>query len=166
MAARGVLVVIVAALLGVLVLREIDSSASVDSGGSTATTTTVAATTTAIATTTTTVNKASFTVLVANASGTQGAAGRLAEKMQADGFTVAQPVTATTKVDTTAVYYLSGYEAAADSVAAYLAVGAPQPMPEPKPVADLGQAQVLVVEGRDIASSASTPQATTTTTAG
>ncbi len=163
MAARGVLVVIVAALLGVLILKNIDSSASVDTGGSTSTTTAAAATTTTIATTTTTVNKASFTVLVANASGTQGAAGRLTEKMQTDGFTVAQPVTATTKVDTTAVYYLSGYEAAANSVASYLAVGAPQPMPEPKPVADLGQAQVLVVEGRDIASSASTPQATTTT---
>ena len=37
-------------------------------------------------------DKASFTVLVANASGTSGAAGRLSEKMQADGFTMAQPV--------------------------------------------------------------------------
>ena len=163
MAARGVLVVVVAALLGVLILKNgFDSSASVDTGGSNATTTTTAATTTTIATTTTAVDKASFTVLVANASGTSGAAGRLSEKMQTDGFTVASPVTATNKVDTTVVYYLSGYEAAANSVASYLAVGAPQPMPEPKPVADLGQAQVLVLEGRDIASSAATPQATTT----
>jgi hypothetical protein len=164
MAARGVLVVVIAALLGILILKNgFDSSASVDTGGSGATTTTATATSTTIATTTTTVNKASFTVLVANASGTQGAAGRLSEKMQTDGFTMAQPVTATAKSDTTKVYYLSGYEAAAASVASYLAVGAPEPMPEPKPVADLGQAQVLVVEGRDIASSAATPQPTTTT---
>jgi hypothetical protein len=167
MAARGVLVVVIAALLGILILKNgFDSSASVDTGGSGATTTTVAATTTAAATTTTTVNKASFTVLVANASGTQGAAGRLSDKMKADGFTMAQPVTATAKADTTKVYFLSGYEAAAASVASYLAVGAPEAMPEPKPVADLGQAQVLVVEGRDIASSAATPQPTTTTAPG
>ena len=167
MAARGVLVVVVAALLGILILKNgFDSSASVSTGGSTATTTTTPATSTTIATTTTAVDKASFTVLVANASGTSGAAGRLSDKMQADGYTVAQPVTATAKVDTTSVYYLSGYEAAAQSVASYLAVGPPAPMPEPKPVADLGQAQVLVVEGRDIASSAATPQQTTTTAKG
>jgi hypothetical protein len=86
--------------------------------------------------------------------------------MTRDGFVMAEPVTATTKIDTTVVYYLSGYEAAANAVASYLAVGAPQPMPEPKPVPDLGQAQVLVNEGRDIASSAATPQATTTTAPG
>jgi hypothetical protein len=164
MAARGVLVVVIAALLGILILKNgFDSSASVNTGGSASTTTAPAATSTTIATTTTTVNKASFTVLIANASGTQGAAGRLTEKMQADGFTMAQPVTATGKADTTKVYYLSGYEAAAATVASYLAVGPAEPMPEPKPVADLGQAQVLVVEGRDIASSAATPQPTTTT---
>src|SRR5262245_14897007 len=104
MAARGVLVVVVAALLGILILKNgFDSSASVDTGGSTGTSTTAAATTTTVAATTTTVNKASFTVLVANASGTSGAAGRLTEKMQADGFTMAQPVTATGKIDTTVV---------------------------------------------------------------
>jgi hypothetical protein len=163
MAARGVLVVIIAALLGILILKNFDdSSANVDAGGA-ATTTTAPATTTTVAATTTTVNKASFTVLVGNASGTQGAAGRLTEKMQTDGFTMAQPVTATSKSDTTKVYFLSGYEAAAASVASYLAVGAPEPMPEPKPVQDLGQAQVLVIEGRDIASSSATPQPTTTT---
>jgi len=166
MAARGVLVVIIAALLGILILKNFDdSSANVDAGGGAATTTTAAATTTTVAATTTTVNKASFTVLVGNASGTQGAAGRLTEKMQTDGFTMAQPVTATSKSDTTKVYFLSGYEAAAASVASYLAVGAPAPMPEPKPVQDLGQAQVLVIEGRDIASSSATPQPTTTTKA-
>jgi len=167
MAARGALVVIVAVLLGALILKNgFDSSASVNTGGgSTATTTSTAATTTTVAATTTTVNKASFIVLVANASGTSGAAGRLSEKMASDGFTMAEPVTATEKVDTTKVYYLSGYDAGANAVAAYLNVAPPEPIPEPKPVADLGQAQVLVLEGRDIASSAATPAATTTTAA-
>src|SRR5947207_13327550 len=106
MAARGVLVVVIAALLGILILKNFDdSSATVETGGGGATTTTVVATTTTVAATTTTADKASFTVLVANASGTQGAAGRLSEKMQTDGFTMAQPVTATTKADTTKVYF-------------------------------------------------------------
>ena len=162
MAARGVLVVVIAALLGILILKNgFDSSASVDTGGSSATTTTPAATTTTIATTTTDREQGQLHRPRRQRVGHAGAAGRLTEKMQADGFTMAQPVTATTKVDTTKVYYLSGYEAAAGSVASYLAVGPPEPMPEPKPVADLGQAQVLVVEGRDIASSAATPQPTT-----
>src|SRR5437870_3175894 len=109
MAARGVLVVVIAALLGILILKNgFDSSATVDTGGSTATTSTAPATTTTVAATTTTVSKASFTVLVANASGTQGAAGRLTDKMKADGFTMAPPGTATAKADTTKVYFLSG----------------------------------------------------------
>jgi hypothetical protein len=166
MAARGVLVVVVAALLGVLILQKgFDSSATVDTGGSTATTTTSALPATTVPATTTTVNKATFTVMVANASGTSGAAKWLSDKMAADGYTMAAPSTATTKSDVTAVYFLSGYDAAAANVAAYLNVGTPAPMPDPKPVTDLGQAQVLVVEGRDIASSGSTPATTTTTAA-
>ena len=155
--------VAVAVVLGALILKNgFDSSASVTTEQP-ATTTTAVATTTSLAPTTTAPDKASFTVLIANASGTSGAAGRLTSRMAADGYTMAEATTASTRADTTVVYYLSGYEAAAADVAAYLNVGAPQPMPDPKPVADLGQAQVLVLEGRDIASSASTPVQTTTT---
>jgi hypothetical protein len=163
MAARGVLVVVVAALLGILILKNgFDSGATVNTGTSPGTSTTTAAPTTTAAATTTTVNKASFTVLVANASGTSGAAKRLSDKMASDGYTMAEPTTATSKSDTTVVYFLSGYDAAAADVASYLNVGAPQPMPDPKPVSNLGQAQVLVIEGRDIASSGTTPAPTTT----
>lgn len=167
MAARGVLVVAVAAILGALILKNgFDSSATINTGGgSSATTTTTVASTTTTVPPTTTVNKASFTVLVANASGTSGAAKRLSDKMAADGYTMAEPATATVKVDTSKVYFLSGYDAAAATVAAYLNLGAPEPMPDPKPVQDLGQAQVLVLEGRDIAASAATVQSTTTTAA-
>jgi hypothetical protein len=162
MAARGVLVVVVAALLGILILKNgFDSGATVNTGTPTTSATTPAPTTT-VAATTTSVNKASFTVLVANASGTSGAAKRLSDRMAADGYTMAEPTTATAKSDTTMVYFLSGYDAAAADVASYLNVGPPAPMPDPKPVANLGQAQVLVIEGRDIASSAATPAPTTT----
>jgi LytR cell envelope-related transcriptional attenuator len=163
-AARGAVVVIIAVLLGIWILTKIDSGAAVDAGGGAAATTTVATTvpTTAPAPTTTAVDKASFTVIVANASGTSGAAKRKGDAMKADGYQVAEPVTNQTKSDTTTVFYLSGSEAAAQNVAAYLNISDIQPMPTPAPV-DLGQAQVLVNLGRDIASDAAS-QATTTTT--
>jgi len=164
-AARGAVVVIVAVLLGVWILSKIDSSTAVDAGGGTSSTTTVATTvpTTTAAPTTTAVDKASFTVIVANASGTSGAAGRKSDAMKADGYQVAEPVTNQTKADTTTIFYLSGYEAAAQNVAAYLNISDIQPMPTPAPV-DLGQAQVLVNLGRDIASDAANQVTTTATT--
>jgi LytR cell envelope-related transcriptional attenuator len=164
-AARGAVVVIVAVLLGVWILSKIDSSTAVDAGGGTSSTTTVATTvpTTTAAPTTTAVDKASFTVIVANASGTSGAAGRKSDAMKADGYQVAEPVTNQTKADTTTIFYLSGYEAAAQNVAAYLNISDIQPMPTPPPV-DLGQAQVLVNLGRDIASDAANQVTTTATT--
>jgi hypothetical protein len=164
-AARGAVVVIVAVLLGVWILTKIDSSTAVDAGGGTSSTTTVATTvpTTAAAPTTTAVDKASFTVIVANASGTSGAAGRKSDAMKADGYQVAEPVTNQTKADTTTIFFLSGYEAAAQNVAAYLNSSDIQPMPTPPPV-DLGQAQVLVNLGRDIASDAANQVTTTATT--
>jgi hypothetical protein len=164
-AVRGAIVVIIAVLLGVWILTKIDSSTAVDTGGGTSSTTTVATTvpTTAAAPATTAVDKASFTVIVANASGTSGAAGRKSDAMKADGYQVAEPVTNQTKADTTTIFYLSGYEAAAQNVAAYLNISDIQPMPTPPPV-DLGQAQVLVNLGRDIASDAANQVTTTATT--
>jgi len=164
-AARGAVVVIVAVLLGVWILSKVDSSTAVDAGGGTSSPTTVATTvaTTVPAPTTTAVDKASFTVVVANASGTSGAAKRKGDAMKADGYQLADPVTNQTKSDTTTIFYLSGYEAAAQNVAAYLNISDIQPMPTPPPV-DLGQAQVLVNLGRDIASDAANQVTTTATT--
>jgi hypothetical protein len=164
-AARGAIVVVVAVLLGVWILTKIDSGAAVDSGSGPAATTTVATTvaTSVTAAPTTVVDKASFTVIVANASGTSGAAKRKGDAMKADGYQLAEPVTNQTKADTTTIFFLSGYEAAAQNVAAYLNISDIQPMPTPAPV-DLGQAQVLVNLGRDIASDAANQVTTTATT--
>jgi hypothetical protein len=165
-AARGAIVVVVAVLLGIWILTKIDSGAAVDAGStgtSAATTVPTTVATSATAPPTTAVDKASFTVLVANASGTSGAAKRKGDAMKADGYQLAEPITNQTKADTTTIFYLSGYEAAAQNVAAYLNISDIQPMPTPAPV-DLGQAQVLVNLGRDIASEAAS-QVTTTTTA-
>jgi hypothetical protein len=163
-ASRGVIVVVVAFVLGLLVLAKgFDDNSVSAGGGATATTTTVPAptTTTAAQTTTTEVNKASFTVLVANGSGISGAAGRKTEELKGQGFTMAPAGNAKAQVATTAVYYIAGYEAAGAAVAQVLQVQ-PQAMPNPPPT-ELGQAQVLVVLGKDIASDA--PGQVTTTSA-
>lgn len=163
-AARGVLVVAVVALLGFLILKNVDSGATVDTGGTETDTTTTAVTTptSATAPATTAVDKASFQVLVANASGISGSARRQSDKMKADGFTMAEPSTNNTKADTTTIFFLSGYEAAAAAVAASINISDVQPMPSPPPV-ELGQAQILVNLGKDIATDAAN-QVTTTTT--
>jgi hypothetical protein len=159
-----VLVVVVIALLGFLILKNVDSGATVTTGGTNApaTTATTPAAATTVAPTTTTAPLNSFVVLVANASGTSGAAKRKSDAMKNDGFQMADPVTNSKKADTTTIYYLSGYEAAAQRVAQYLNISDVQAMPSPPPV-PLGQAQVLVNLGRDIASDQPT-QVTTTTT--
>jgi hypothetical protein len=59
------------------------------------------------------------------------------------------------------VYFIAGYEGPGAAVAQVLQVQ-PQAMPNPPPT-DLGQAQVLVLLGKDIASDA--PGQVTTTTA-
>ncbi|HKA04523.1 MAG TPA: LytR C-terminal domain-containing protein [Acidimicrobiales bacterium] len=163
-AARGAIVVVVAVLLGIWILTKIDSGAAVDAGsGETSAPTTVATTvpTSVTAPPTTAVDKASFTVMVANASGTSGAAKRKGDAMKADGYQVAEPVTNQTKADTTTIFYVNGYDAHARVVAEKLNVSDIQPMPTPPPV-DIGQAQVLVNLGRDIASEEAN-QVTTTT---
>jgi hypothetical protein len=114
-----VLVVVIAALLGILILKNgFDSSASVDTGGSGPSTTIAAATSTTIATTTTTVSKASFTVLTPTPPAGRGS--RAPDREDANRrFLHGAAGDATAKADTTKVYYLSGYEAAAASVASY-----------------------------------------------
>jgi hypothetical protein len=163
-ASRGVIVVIIAFVVGLVVLAKgfDDNSVSAGGGGGATTTTAPATTTTAPAQTTTTeVNKASFTVLVANGSGISGAAGRKTEELKGQGFTMAPAGNSKAQVATTAVYFIAGYEGAGAAVAQVLQVQ-PQAMPNPAPT-DLGQAQVLVVLGKDIASDA--PGSVTTTTA-
>jgi len=173
MGGRGVIVVVIALVLGILILKNGFSSSASPGGSSSAshattTTTAVAGTTTAAAPPTTAVDKSKFTVIVANASGISGAAGRLTDKMKSDGYVMAPATTAKAQQSQSAVYFISGYDAQGADVAAYLNIQGAQPMPSPPPV-DIGQAQVLVMEGKDIASSASstatTAKASSSTTA-
>ncbi len=163
-AGRGILLIAVAVIIGVLLLR----NGFDDSGGASAppasdgANTSVSTNTTAAggatdSTTPTTPTSAprppnQVKVFVANGAGIQGAAGRAVEVLTPLGY-VAVAGNSPARVDTTTVYYVEGYEAEAQGVAA--ALGAPaasvQPMPTPPPIEDIQGAQVLVILGPDVA---------------
>jgi hypothetical protein len=90
-------------------------------------------------------------VLVANGSEVSGAAGAVTELLTALGYTGALPAVDTNpdaneQFDT--VYYLEGFEADAAGVAQALGLAADAVLPMPAtPPANLGNAQVLVVLG-------------------
>jgi hypothetical protein len=91
-------------------------------------------------------------VLVANASGVQGAAGNQATAIQQGGYQVLPAANAPQNVEATQVLAIAGYEAEAAALAT--AIGAPPesvaPMPDPPPL-DLAGAHLLVVLGPDLA---------------
>jgi len=109
-------------------------------------------------------------VLVANATRSEGAAGRVTEKLRLAGYNVVPPTDAP-KEDATIVYFATGYEAEAQIVAQALELAptAVQPLPAPPPISDLRDATVLVLVGPELAASTATtttaPGAATTTTA-
>jgi hypothetical protein len=110
----------------------------------------------AASTTTTTVASAhapaQVTVLVANGSGTVGAAAKLTKLIGDAGYKTLTAIDANNRsTPATIVYYGEGYHP--DAVALAGLIGAPvpgvQPMPLPVPVASLQSANVLVVLGAD-----------------
>ena len=109
---------------------------------------------TTVTTTSTTVaphDPAEVKVLVANGSGTNGAAGGTTDALEALGYVTATPTNAE-RVPSTIVYFTTGFEAEAEALAA--AIGAtPESvtaMPAVAPVDDLQLANVLVHLGPDL----------------
>ncbi len=151
MAGRGVFVVLVAAGIGLLVLKNGFADGSTGSVSAGTTTTAVATTTTAPgATTTAAPNPAAAKVLVANGSGVSGAAGKVTTFLKGKGFATLPATDATTKdYAETIVYHLEGFQNQAASVSQQLGgakVGGL--VPNPPPVASMGDANVLVVVGK------------------
>jgi LytR cell envelope-related transcriptional attenuator len=162
---RGIALVIVAAALGIfLIAKSFDTSSgtSVTTGSTTTTATTVAGVTTSSGTgtttpgatnpQTTTANPGAVKVLVLNAAGVNGAAGRLRDTLKGLGYT-ASAATAAKQVATTVVYYVDGFKADATNVAAALTLGADavilMPAPPPVDAKTLGDNTVVVLLGRD-----------------
>lgn len=172
--ARGVALVVVAVLLGLVLLRNgLDTSEVVTSSPDDSSTDGTAdegadgtdavddATTTTLAVR----SPAEVTVVVLNGTSVSGAAGKYSTAIGTAGYQMGDPADAATKIPATQVLFTEGYEREAAAVA--LAAGAPAtltpgPLPTPPP-GEVGAANVVVVIGADLASLTPT---TATTVAG
>jgi len=156
----SIVLAVVAVVIGFLILNNItDDGGSSSSGGSASvdvTTTTIdtgLTTTTAPSVTTTTLVTEGATVIVANASGVPGSAGRMTDTLALAGFTMGEATNSTTgQIEVSVVYYDPGIAAAQDvanSVALVMGGLTVETVPTPPPVdgGSLGDAGVLVMLG-------------------
>ena len=154
----SVVVAAIAVLLGFLILRDVNRDRDDTSSPAPTETTVVdpSAGTTLAPTDTTTLPRSGFKVMVANASGITGSAGQMSTALQSEQFIVTQPINADVtygKQSVTVVYYVPGYESGATAVAEILGGLQIQPVATPAPVegGSLGEAQVLIMLGTDLA---------------
>ncbi|MBX3284237.1 MAG: LytR C-terminal domain-containing protein [Actinobacteria bacterium] len=182
--ARGIAVLVVAVLIGLLLLWKAGDTGSSEVTTSGATPSTVdtsglESTTTLPGsdTTTTTADTggegrppAEVKVVVLNGSGKSGVAASNSEAIGQKGYTMLTPGNAAARSSTTAVYYAEGYQTEAEAVAA--ALGKTPDIVVAKPTTSLGPnsdtANVVVVLGADVApasgSTGSSGSASSTTT--
>jgi hypothetical protein len=175
--ARGAVLVVVAVLVGLLLLRngldtsEVvtstrDDSSADDSGDEAAVDDEGTDDTDTTEETVPAKTPAEVSVIVFNASSTNGAGGKYTTALQTAGYVTLEPATAEVKVPTSQVLFTPGFEREAAAVAA--AIGAPALTPaalDPAaPPGDVGTANVVVVLGSDLAPL--DPVAATTTTPG
>ena len=165
---RGVALIAVAVILGIVLLQATDSSDPQTLGngddpsgvGDEVTTTIADEDEEELPVTPTTeppLEPSTITVLVANGASVAGLAGDVTAMVTAAGFEAAAPtnVTPGEEVEESVVYYTPGFEEAAQMVAAAF-----DPVPEvaaltdPPPVDDLAGANVVVVAGPDLAADA------------
>lgn len=138
-------------------------------GGSTTTTAPATTTTTThhgkkgsgSTTTTTTVPPSTVSVVVANATSTNGLAAHYSTVIGAGGWSMKAPIDAATSEATSAVYYAPGFQPEAAAIASSIGVKSTQVLPvsSATPVSATSGLDVIVVIGQDLAST------TTTTTA-
>lgn len=157
---KGVILVVVAVLIGFALLQDQDAStAEVAVGADDDPAETVddepAADDEAVESTTTTAATrppSEVKVLVANGSEVNGAAGAQSDALAALGYDTANPANAEL-VPATVVYYTPGYEAEAEDLAAAIDAGpeAVNPLPTPAPVADMQLSNLLLVVGPELA---------------
>jgi hypothetical protein len=102
-----------------------------------------------------TLDPSQVTVVVANATSTQGLAGQYSETLAGAGYITSEPATASAPSDTTGVYFLNdfqSYENEAKGVAS--ALGLPnsvvQPLPAEIALETTGAELVIVIIGADI----------------
>ena len=155
---RGLGLILVAVVLGVVLLRSTDHTPSFTAEKTPVKATSPTTAPPAGGSTTTTVastkahDPSQVAILVANGSGVTGAAGKIAQTLAASNFVLKPSTNTKTAASASVVYYTAGYEADAKAIARLLT---PQPgvqaMPATLPVADLAKANVLVVVAADLA---------------
>ncbi|HVT41353.1 MAG TPA: LytR C-terminal domain-containing protein [Acidimicrobiales bacterium] len=108
-------------------------------------------------TTTTTVAPSSVSVVVANATGTNGLAAHYSATIGAGGWSMKTPVDAATTEATSAVYYAAGMQQPAATIATAIGVKPTQVLPitTATPVNGVTGTDVIVVIGQDLATTAS-----------
>lgn len=168
---RGILLLAVAFLIGIVLLQKVDAPARDDqvSAGSDDTEETTTTTTVEPIVTTTTAalrQPKDVRVLTANGTSIKGAGGRIKDKLLAAGYNALAATDTKTPASASAVYFTPGFEREAAVIAQIvgLAPATVQAMPNPAPVADLKAANVLVVVGPEIAQAAPAGSTTSTTT--
>jgi hypothetical protein len=170
---KAVLLLLLAVALGVYLLQfrapapvrgnaATRTSSSTTGGTTTGSSTTTTTTSGASSSTTTTTAAGGATptktvhVLVANASQTNGVAAFYANKLSAAGWGTLAPVTALTALSTSSVYYASGDQKDAASIATSLGLASSSvsAIGATTPVRSSTGAQVVVVVGDDLAAKA------------
>lgn len=172
-AGRGLALVIVAVVVGILLLPSATRAPLAASANTAATTppTTAAAGGhhghSSTTTTTTTVALSGIHVLVANATETNGVAGAVTSFLGSKGFATLTAVNALLKVTASEIYTVGG--ATADTRTVTAALGLPPTSIEPAaaaaPVSSVAGANVVVIVGPDLAARFA-PGTTTTAPAG
>jgi len=159
-ASRGLILVVVAVLLGAILLfkgggigSQTDATdVEIGTGGGGETTETTAP---EVTTPSSSVAPAALQVVVLNAAGENGFAAKGAAFLNLAGYPNVGAETAAAPAASTAVYFAPGYEGDAQAIAGLLSVGTVQPMPDPatmgKAAADVPPTtNVVVVLGPDV----------------
>ena len=166
---RGIVLLAVAFALGVGLLHSADRSGVTIATGSPATEPKTTTTTPQAAPPTTAAaalrDPRTIKVLSANGTSTNGIGDKVRRKLEAANYNALAAVTATSKTQTSAIFFSPGFDADARAVAAVLGIPATavQAMPAKPPVPQLGDANILVIAGTDILPSLSPTSGTTTT---
>ncbi len=154
-ALRGAALIFVAVVVGVVLLNATEGSEPFTAEPDRRTTTTAPPDEDDEPPTETTVparDPAEVRVLVANGSGIAGAAGRLTDQLNAVNYNVLAPGnTNPPRIESSAVYYAPGFQAEAEALARLLQPAVTvAPMPDPLPVDDLKEADVLIVLAEEL----------------
>jgi hypothetical protein len=166
-----VLLLAAALVLGVVVLQSTDRSATLTTAQTSPTPAVVPTTAPPVTAPATTLPAArdpkTVKVLSANGSSVNGLGEKVRQKLLAAGYDTLSAVTASVKVNSSQVYFATGFQPEANAVAAVLGLPATavQALPAKAPAPGVAAANVVVVSGPDLADALSKSAPPTTAAA-